>query len=98
MGNTQDHWQHQELEGGMEQVPSQSLHEESALQMTCFQTSGLQNWESIHFCCVKPTELVVICYSSPGEIIQEVSNFSLNMTLGSPKTHVTALREMQPGF
>lgn len=61
----------------------QTLQKEPALPTPWFQTSGLPNCESIHFCCLR---LVVICHSGPSKLVQGPWVFLFLTILSSSST------------
>lgn len=59
-------------ERGVERILPQGLLKEPTLQMPWFRTPGLQTFERIHF-CVEVTQVIALCYSSPGKLIRTSS-------------------------
>ena len=55
--STKDYQHSPETRRSMKQILPQNLKKEPILPMAGFQTSSLQNYERINFCCLKPPNL-----------------------------------------
>lgn len=67
-GNAKDcHQTTRNKRRGMEQTPS-LLSEEPTLRTRWYQTSSLQNYKTIHFCCLNTTLFVILCYGCPSKL------------------------------
>lgn len=61
--------------------PLRDFKESLALPTLWFQTSSLQNGETINFCSIKTSEFVVICYGSHKKIIDPIKRLFLILYL-----------------